>query len=88
MKRSILQTPENTATEHWIYNLTGDTIDIGNDDVETDGEIEFGNDMEDFISIGKMWVDYGVKLMFDKKFCRRFHSSWTVIQLLVKTIPK
>lgn len=49
-KRSVLKTPENTATEHWIYNLTGDMIDIGNDDAETDGEIEFSLDMEDFIS--------------------------------------
>lgn len=45
-KRSVLHTLRIRATEHWIYNLTGDTIDIGNNDLEADGEIEIDRSME------------------------------------------
>lgn len=53
VKRSVLQSTKKTTPEHWIYNLTGDTLDIGTDDGEADREIQFERVTENVASTGK-----------------------------------
>lgn len=57
-----------SMASHWIYNLTGDVIDIGSDDTENQEETEFEYGIENSSSIGKRKIYFSFRLLIQKRF--------------------